>query len=110
MMPNSGARRCTRENVGGAAISTSHLVKLGSARMRTCERRYQDPMQHGKETLFSDIQLKQHQNVEGHAPHTDCPYKNTFRFTIVPGYNESFAREAVILLQALNVSQRDSAV
>ena len=50
MMPNSGARRCTRENVGGAAISTSHLVKLGSARMRTCERRHQDPMQHGKQT------------------------------------------------------------
>lgn len=50
MMPNSGARRCTRENVGGAAISTSHLVKLGSARMRTYEHRHQDPMRHVKQT------------------------------------------------------------
>ena len=35
MMPKSGASLCTREKVGGAAISTSHLVKLGSALMRT---------------------------------------------------------------------------
>ena len=38
MMPKSGASLCTREKVGGAAISTSHLVKLGSALMRTWTR------------------------------------------------------------------------
>ena len=36
MMPNSGASLWLRENVGSAAISTSHFVKLGSARIRTC--------------------------------------------------------------------------
>ncbi len=36
MMPKRGASLCVRENVGSAAISTSHLVKLGSARIRTC--------------------------------------------------------------------------
>jgi hypothetical protein len=86
MMRNSGARRCTRENVGGAAISTSHLVKLGSARMRTCtrrhqvfmrmracthrhkvfpwmrpcKRRHQFPVQHGRQSCLSALQ-RQHQ-------------------------------------------------
>ena len=36
MMPKRGASLWVRENVGSAAISTSHLVKLGSARIRTC--------------------------------------------------------------------------
>ncbi len=36
MMPNRGASLWVREKVGSAAISTSHLVKLGSARIRTC--------------------------------------------------------------------------
>ena len=36
MMPNRGASLWVREKVGGAAISTSHFVKLGSALMRTC--------------------------------------------------------------------------
>ena len=38
MMPKSGARRLPRENAAGAATSTSHLVRPGSARMRTCAR------------------------------------------------------------------------
>jgi len=36
MMPNRGANLWVREKVGGAAISTSHFVKLGSALIRTC--------------------------------------------------------------------------
>ena len=38
MMPKSGASLWVREKVGGAAISTSHFVKLGSARIRTCRQ------------------------------------------------------------------------
>lgn len=37
MRPNKGASLCIRENVGGAAISTSHFVKLGSTLIRTCQ-------------------------------------------------------------------------
>ena len=36
MMPNSGASLLLRENAAGALTSTSHLVRPGSARMRTC--------------------------------------------------------------------------
>ena len=96
MMPNSGARRCTRENVGGAAISTSHLVKLGSARMRTCERRHQDPCSMAKKPDSLGFSRRNTSTVKDMPLTEKVHTKTPLSSPLFQDSHESFAREAVI--------------
>lgn len=61
MRPNSGASRCMRENVGGAAICTSHFSSPGSAFIRTCTAKVWIPFR----AITSGNENKQTMKLQG---------------------------------------------